>query len=88
MSGKCKQYGKYENVELITSVINITLITNNNIIAILVNITCALFISYAIQKINIEKWCYLILDVLNTNIIENILKKEKYKFIDKYETEK
>ena len=83
--------------KLIESSIETCLITHNNGIAFLGSFTVALFVSYAIQKIPINKWCFELVSLLSTDdnpvdsyILLNYEKnynyylKDKQIFLDKF----
>jgi ADP-ribosylglycohydrolase len=68
--------------KLIETSIMITSITNQNCISFIGGIVSALFTSYAINNIHIEKWIFELVKLLETDTIDNILSKIKPKFID------
>lgn len=60
-----------------------SLITHNSTIAILGSIVSALFTSFSIQKISINKWPHKLLKLIRSDMIDNILKNikpDEYKY--------
>lgn len=89
----------YSNIEQREKLIKIALlstrITHNNTIAWLGSITCAFLISLAINNIEPNKWIFELISLLDSNIIDDIVKenihedyyyymKDKKIFVDKW----
>ena len=85
--------GKKNREKLIETAIETSRITHNNTTGFLGGLATALFISYAVEKIPIKKWCFKLLKLLKSDIIDNYIKstrdyenyiKDKDSFIDKW----
>lgn len=56
--------------KLIDVAIKITKLTHNNVIGIMAGITSAYFISLAVRKIDISKWIFLLIELLESDLIK------------------
>lgn len=88
-------HGKKNREKLVTTALEISRITHNNSTGYLGGITSALFTAFAIENIKIDKWPFLLLDILASGIIENYLQKtrglneyikDRHIFINKWRT--
>jgi hypothetical protein len=75
-------HNKTDLDKLIETSIMITSITHQNSIAFIGGIVAALFTSYAINNIHIEKWIFELVKLLESDVIDTIISKIKPKFID------
>ena len=85
--------GKENRKKLITASIDSALVTHNNAIGIMGSIVTALFTSFGIEGINPIKWCEKLIKIMDSDIIDNIMKvrddfnqflKDKNDYIDKW----
>lgn len=75
-------HNKTDLNKLIETSIMITSITHQNSISFIGGIVSALFTSYAINNIHIEKWLFELVKLLESDTIDNIVSKIKPKFIN------
>lgn len=75
-------------LKLIEACIESTLLTHVNAIAFLGSVVAALFASYAFEKMRPEKWCIEMMEVLESNIIDNYIKKYWNSIYDFYDRDK
>ena len=68
-------YGKKNRGLLIQSSLEASRITHNSVIGYLGGVTSALFTAFAIEQIPIEEWCFRLVDILDSNVIETYLEK-------------
>jgi len=81
--------------KLIQTAIETSRISHNSAVGIMGGITSALFTSLAIQDIGIERWPFILIDIINNKIIDNYIKdsgrdyeeysKDSHDFIKKWQ---
>jgi hypothetical protein len=81
-SMRCMIYGvifwkEHDLLKLIESCIETTCLTHNNAIAYLGAFTSGYFASLAMQDIDINRWCFKLIDILESDIIDNYIKSNK-----------
>lgn len=67
-------YKPEDKLKLIESCIESTVLTHPNAIAYLGSVVVALFTSFAYQNINPSRWCFDMLEILDSEIIDNYIK--------------
>ena len=77
-----------DRLKLITTCIETTCLTHVNAIAFLGSIVVSLFASFARNKLRLEKWCIEIIEVLESNIIDNYIRENKNEIFAFYERDK
>lgn len=78
--------GSNERYNLVVRAIECSRITHNSAIAILASVTSALFTSYSIEKIPVEKWPRKLMKLINSGIVDNYIKKSRpheYRFFER-----
>lgn len=73
---------------LLESTLKTTYLTHPNAIAFLGAIMVSLFASYAMQKLPINTWPYLALEIVESNIIDNMMEKYDAQTIAMYKRDK
>jgi len=73
---------KNDLLKLIESSIMISSITHPNSLSFLGSITSALFISYALKEMNIERWIFELIGLLESDTVNNIIEKIKPNYIE------
>jgi ADP-ribosylglycohydrolase len=81
-SMRCMIYGvifwkEHDLLKLIESCIETTCLTHNNAIAYLGAFTSGFFASMAMQDIAINRWCFKLINILESDIIDNYIKNNK-----------
>ncbi len=79
---------KTELLKLIETTIMITSITHPNCTAFIGSIIAALFIQYAIRGLNVETWIFEIITLLESEIIDDIIKRIKPSYIEFFKADK
>lgn len=77
-----------DKLKLIESTIESTLLTHPNAIAFLGSVAIALFASYAMQGNKITKWCIDMLEIMESNIIDNYISEHHQELFPFYERDK
>ena len=77
-------YKPEDKLKLIESCIESCTLTHPNAIAFLGSLVVALFTSYAMQNIVPSRWCFDMLELLETDIIDNYIKTHKEMFYPFY----
>lgn len=87
-------YGKHNRSKLVQISIELSRITHNSVIGYLGGLTSALFTAYALEEIPVKKWPFLLLELLESDIIDNAIKnsgrgynnyqQDKHIFINKW----
>lgn len=70
-------HGKKNRQQLIEKTFEITRMTHNSTNAYIGSLATAMFVSFAIEKIDIKKWSIEFLKVIESDIIDNYLKKTR-----------
>ena len=76
--------GSSRRVELIHASIICSKITHNSAIAILGSITSALFTAFALERSPINKWPSKLIRIIDSDIIDNIIKEERPQDYDQF----
>jgi len=81
-------YKEEDKLKLIESCIESVSLTHPNAIAFLGSVVVALFTSYAMRDINPNRWCFDMLDILESDIIDNYIKKNRESTFAFYQRDK
>ena len=81
-------YDEKDKIKLLESCIETTCLTHNNAIAYLGAYACALFTALAMRNIESNKWCFELVEILETDFIDNYIKTNKEKDYAFYERDK
>jgi ADP-ribosylarginine hydrolase len=81
-------YRTTDLLKLIESSIMICSITHPNCIAFIGSIASALFTSYAIRGLNIETWIFELIQLLESNVIDDLIEKLKPSYIEYFKEDK
>ena len=81
-------YRTTDLLKLIESSIMICSITHPNCIAFIGSIVSALFTSYAIRGLNIETWIFELIQLLESNVIDDMIEKLKPTYIEYFKEDK
>jgi ADP-ribosylglycohydrolase len=77
-----------DKLKLIAACIESTCLTHPNAIAFLGSICVALFAKFAMAKMRLEKWCIEMIDIMESDIIDNYIREHKNEMFPFYERDK
>ena len=81
-------HGDENKLKLLAACIETTCLTHPNAIAFLGSVVVGFFASYARDKMRPEKWCIEIIELLESDIIDNYIRKHKSEMYSFYDRDK